>query len=109
MNPYFPNSKNSEKLPCDRELMHAYCVKISCFYHVLTIHINSGHNRKLSFHFLSFHFSFLLFSSSFFLLFFVGSFWPFFPHWDNALIMMIIILLFTYNSKKLQLETGTKI
>src|SRR3990170_8082024 len=42
-----------------------------------------------------------------FLFFFMGSFWPlFFPHWDNALIMMIIILLFTYNSK-LQLETRT--
>ena len=56
------------------------------------------------------------------IIFFVGSFWPlylfiqnglmdliptflrthqsppFFPHWDNALIMMIIIVLFTYNS-----------
>ena len=28
--------------------MHAYCVKIADFYHVLTIHKNSGHNRKLS-------------------------------------------------------------
>ena len=47
-NSYFPNSKNSEKLPHDRELMLAYCIKISDFYHVLTIHINSGLNRKLS-------------------------------------------------------------
>ena len=29
-----------------------------------------------------------------------------FPHWDNALIMMIITLLFTYNSK-LQINTRT--
>jgi hypothetical protein len=28
--------------------MHAYFLKISYFYHVLTVHINSGHNRKLS-------------------------------------------------------------
>ena len=28
--------------------MHSYCVKISDFYHVLTIHKKSGHNRKLS-------------------------------------------------------------
>ena len=47
-NPYFPNSKNSEKLPRDRELMYAYCVKISDFYHVLTIQEYYGHNRKLS-------------------------------------------------------------
>ena len=31
-----------------------------------------------------------------------------FPHWGNALIMMIITLLFTYNSV-LQLDTRTKI
>ena len=47
-NPYFPHSKNSEKLPRDRELMHAYYLKISDFYHVLTIQEYSGHNRKLS-------------------------------------------------------------
>jgi hypothetical protein len=46
--PYFPNSKNSEKLPHDRELMHAFCVINSDFYHVLTIQEYSGHNRKLS-------------------------------------------------------------
>ena len=28
--------------------MHSYCVEISDFYHVLTIHKKSGHNRKLS-------------------------------------------------------------
>jgi hypothetical protein len=27
--------------------MHAYCVKISDFYHALTIQEYSGHNRKL--------------------------------------------------------------
>jgi hypothetical protein len=47
-NSYYPNSKYSEKLPRDRELMHSYCVKISDFYHVLTIQEYSGHNRKLS-------------------------------------------------------------
>ena len=38
---------------------------------------------------------------SLFLSFFRGLFLASFliPHWDNALIMMIIILLFTYNSK----------
>jgi hypothetical protein len=46
--PYFPNSKNSEKLPHYRELMHSCCVKISEFYHALTIQEYSGHNRKLS-------------------------------------------------------------
>ena len=46
--PYFPNSKNYEKLPLDRELMRACCVKISDFYHVLTIQEYPGHNRKLS-------------------------------------------------------------
>ena len=45
--PYFPNSKNSEKLPHDRELMHDFCVNISEFYHVLTIQEYSRHNRKL--------------------------------------------------------------
>ena len=28
--------------------MHAYCVKNSDFYHILTIQEYSGHNRKLS-------------------------------------------------------------
>jgi hypothetical protein len=46
--PYLHNSKNSEKLPHDRELMHACCVKISDFFHVQTIQEYSGHNRKLS-------------------------------------------------------------
>ena len=46
--PYLHNSKNSEKLPHYRELMHACCVKNSELYHVLTIQENSGHNRKLS-------------------------------------------------------------
>jgi hypothetical protein len=46
--PYLHNSKKSEKLPHERELMHAFCVKISDFYHVLTIQEYSGHNRKLS-------------------------------------------------------------
>jgi hypothetical protein len=67
-------------------------------------------------------------SFSLIFIFFVGIFWPLsllfssevssrlvgessspssFPHCDNALIMMIITLLFTYNSK-LQLDTRTK-
>ena len=46
--PYFPNSKNSEKLPRYRKFVVTHCVKVSRFYHVLTIHKYSKHNSKLS-------------------------------------------------------------
>ena len=45
---YFPNSKNSEKLSHCRKLVFTHDVKISRFYHVMTIHKYSDKDRKLS-------------------------------------------------------------
>ena len=45
---YFPNSKNSEKLPHCREFVVTDGVKISRFYHLLTFQKNLDNDRKLS-------------------------------------------------------------
>ena len=45
---YFPNYKNSEKLPHCIKFVVTHCVKISRFYHVLTFQKNSDNDRKLS-------------------------------------------------------------
>jgi hypothetical protein len=46
--PHFSNSKNSEKLTHYGKFVVTHCVKISRFYHVLTIHKYSNNDRKLS-------------------------------------------------------------
>jgi hypothetical protein len=45
---YFFNSKNYKTLPHCRQFIIAYFLKLSRFYHVLTIQEYSGHNRQLS-------------------------------------------------------------
>ena len=45
---YFSNPENSEKLPHCRKFVVSHCVKVSRFYHVLTIHKYSKDNSKLS-------------------------------------------------------------
>ena len=45
---YLSSSKNSQKLPHCRKFVVTHCVKISRFYHVLTIHKYSDNDRKLS-------------------------------------------------------------
>ena len=46
--PYFPNSKNSGKLPHCRKFVVTRCVNISRLYHIVTFQKNSDNDRKLS-------------------------------------------------------------
>ena len=91
---------------------HGATLKHKCGKRIVTL-------PRLSFSLIFFIFTFFIFLVGFFGLFFLGFFGLFyffvksgvssrlvgesqspssFPHWGNALIMMIITLLFTYNS-----------